>query len=178
MAELTIQISDQTECWKCGHNIPIYVGNCPECDVLNVHMNLVEFLKCQHDRQVMDARYGGYVLGRTCKEDDILMLTFLGGNIILVSGFMQGQEYIISAEASAKHHNEIEKINMDRGDPNDLEDIDLSQSGNILDTTLCKPLTGLSEYGGVLTVYGQFIVNRYATKKHFERLQELNRDII
>lgn len=177
MATITIEVADQAECWNCGEKNSAERLECASCGKLTFFINLGEFIERQAGRQFMDARYGGYVLGRNGPEDDILMFQFWNGNLLYLAGMMQGQEYILSPEATEKHRAMLEEINSEKGNPSELENGLVHKPGNVLDTNLCSPLEGISEFGGLLIAPGQFIINRYATKKHFELLQHLNSDV-
>lgn len=171
---VTFEISSEAQCRGCEKDIPFDTKSCPHCDAFNLFIDIGDYLARYVDRQFMDVRFGGYVIGRTTVDDDIPMFQFWGKNILNCMGLMQGQEYVLCPEATSKHHGLLEEINSEKGDVNSLPEITLTPSSNVIDVRLCNPLNGIWEYGGVLINPQQFIINRFATRKHFETLERIN----
>ncbi len=170
---VTFELPDSINCAYCEKKIAMSVFYCPECRKPLGIMDIGEFLRRIDKRQIMDVRHGGLVLGRNTPDDDMLMFKFIGPNVLYVSGLMQGMEFIVCPEATASNMGLLEEINQEHGDPDELADTPRPEALNVFNTNLCSPVEGYSEFGGVW-VGSQYIINRYATKKHLALLTEIN----
>lgn len=175
MDPVTYAIPDFVPCRSCREDTPVNSTKCPSCGVMELRLDIGDFLGRIHKRQVMDIRHGGLVLGRPGTEDDIPMFDIAADNVLSLTGMMQGMEFIVCPEATVKHMGILTQLNEDKGDPSTLDEPDWFQFGNVFDTNSCMPLEGLWPHGGVW-VGSQFVLNRYATKKHFLQLVNINRD--
>lgn len=171
---VNLKVSETAECHQCGEVGSIHELRCTSCDALTLYIDFADLLQRQHKGQIMDARFGGLVLGRDTTVDDIVMLCMWPGNVACVTGLMQGGEYILSPEATELHRDQIEEINSEKGDPSEIEGSWLTTTTHTLDTRLGAPFLPFSNFGALLVAPGQFVINRFATKKHFKRLCELN----
>lgn len=170
---VTYEISPDVNCIKCDALNPTLLDRCTVCDQMLWNMDIGEFFNRLFQRQLADARQGGLILGRNGPEDDIPLFDMRAKNVASLIGLMQGMEFIASTEATAKHYERLEQINTDKGDAEELNAIHLPMTGNVIDTNQFKPIDDIYPYAG-LWVTQQFIINRYATKKHFEELVHLN----
>lgn len=73
----------------------------------------------------------------------------------------------MSRAASTKHGSRLVDINSINGEATGIQ-FPLSSMSSVINTNFMPP------YGGIWITEGQFIVNRYATKIHFEELEQLN----
>lgn len=174
LASIEMGADNEMQCRSCARHIPFQATECRYCGGFNLFMGIGEFRARYADKQFMDIRSGGYIIGRETAEDDIPLFQFWGENALNCMGLMQGQEYVLSSEATVKHRNLLEEINSEQGDINSLPEVTPKLSGNVIDVRLCNSLHGISEYGGVLISPGQFVINRFATKKHFATLERIN----
>ncbi|AWM24993.1 hypothetical protein AOX55_00001736 [Sinorhizobium fredii CCBAU 25509] len=124
------------------------------------------FADLDHMR-MMDARHGGLVLGRGGPEDDIPMYLYAGKGFFELAGLMQGGEYLLSRAASISHGALLEEINSEKGEAKD-ESHAFSAFSSVINTNF------MPEFGGLWIRRQQFIVNRFATQKHFATLEKIN----
>jgi hypothetical protein len=89
-------------------------------------------------------------------------------NVYLCFGAMHGGEYLLSTEATHKHSTRLEEINAQKGDWTPLRGIGLTEATSVLNTNLVAGTASLWLQGN------QFVVNRHATAKHLEELEQLN----
>lgn len=171
MAEFSLDMADATECAACQSDVPIAVDQCPSCSApAPFRWNFGDFFGALEQREILDARGGGLIIGRDDAEDDIPMFQFIGNGIFIVVGLMQGGEFIVSAAGTSMFRAELEAINNERG-PRvlPLPALNLSQSSSVLNTNLLSPIRGIW-----IDARGQFIINRHATAQHLRRLEEIN----
>jgi hypothetical protein len=167
LSDFEPDIATSTLCAHCTADVPLEAKACPICSTpapprLGFHAFFAEIER----RRIMDARFGGLVLGRTGAEDDIPLFQHQGRGVFVLAGLMQGGEYILSAEATEHHKIRLIEINSEKGEPPNLP---LSPQSMVIDTNLMPSLGGLwIAYGG------QFIINRFATTKYFNELEALN----
>lgn len=174
MAIENYDVDDTAPCGECEVQTDVLVPNCINCGAVNVHLTLGEFIQRFSRKQFLDARLGGYIIGRDGPEDDIPMFQISAGNLITLIGMMQGGEYVVSTNAAQRNRDEIIQINSQTGRACDLE-VELPfPNCNVLNVNQCQPLDGLSPSGALLVDSGQFVVNRFATKENFARLEEIN----
>ncbi|MBC3197022.1 MULTISPECIES: hypothetical protein [Pseudomonas] len=130
-------------------------------------MSQDEFVRSFINGWIVDARDGGLIVGRTHEEGHILM--FQGTDVLGEfehMGFVEGGEYIMSTDATAHHYSRLEEINSDKS-PCDAE-IYVTASSQLINTR-AEP------HDKFLVIHKQFIINRNATKRHFDELERLNR---
>lgn len=167
MAEYKFNFPDECPCSECGHPQSIEVSQCPECGTTNLRLNAYEFWGEIEQKRVIDARYGGFIIGRNSKDDDIPMFNNIGDGIFNLCGLMQGGEYLLSAHATAKHHDRLNVINSEKGT---IEPFlpKVTVFSSIINANF------IPKNGGLWINRGQYVINRYATQKHYEELEELN----
>lgn len=165
MPDLTIPISDQSEC-GCGETVASDLHICPSCGANIFRMPFGKFFSDLERGLIMDARYGGLILGRQTPDDDIPMYAPIGGGLFQLQGLMQGGEYILSRAASVMHRKKLEEINSEKG-ADDLSQIQ-HYCRSVIDTN------SMPQHGGLWIVRGQFIVNRFATRKYIADLDRFN----
>lgn len=117
---------------------------------------------------IVDGRCRGLILGRSHEEDGIY--TICGdNNSFLTNSSVEGGEYILNKQASETHRKELETINEYKEGINEFTlSFQFTPFMNIL-TCYCSP------HDKMLWVeFDQFIVNRAASQKYMERLNEIN----
>jgi hypothetical protein len=126
-----------------------------------------DFLRSFINGWIVDGRDGGLIVGRGHDEGHIFMFqgTDALGEFEHV-GFVEGGEYIMSTDATAHHYRRLEEINSDKS-PCD-EQIVVTRDSQLIHTR-AEP------HDKFLIVHKQFIINRNATKRHFDELEILNR---
>lgn len=167
MNDPTPDLATSTPCGHCTAQVPLESEACPKCTTpAPFRLGYHEFFAALERRQIMDARFGGLVLGREGPEDDIPMLHHRGAGVFQIVGAMQGGEYILSAEAAKLHGPRLHEINSENGTPPRFAH---SPRSVVIDTNLMPP-------GGALWVAyrPQFVINRFATEKYFAELEQLN----
>lgn len=162
-----ISIPDESPCEACGANVSLHLGSCPDCGANTYRLTLATFYADFERFKMMDARYGGLVIGRAGPEDDIPMFICREGGIYTLVGLMQGGEYIMSRAATWKYRERLSSINSEKGDAGVVR-FDLTPASSVINTNFMPP------YAGLWITEGQFIVNRYATMIHFDELERLN----
>lgn len=128
---------------------------------------------------IVESHKGGLVMGPSHQDGGIQIIT-LGENDCFWNSEMEGWEYIINPSSSATHGDELKKIN---GAHNRLTDqlnfteYDVPDHITILD---CSPV----EINGVLFTRwllqystSQWIISRESTKRHLERLNQINKEL-
>ncbi len=118
--------------------------------------------------EVLNVRQGGLVVGRNNEADDIPLLAFVGNGLFQAIGFMQGGEYLMGAEASAKHCKHLEVINSETGEWRPFSTVPLTHETSVINVNLHAPTSGLWIHSV------QFVVNRFATAKYLGELERLN----
>lgn len=169
MSEVKIDVVDESACVGCKMSIAIEVHKCPSCGEHNYRLPFDVFFSHLDQMNILDARHGGLVLGRTGAEDDIPMFYYDGGGIFKIGGLMQGGEYILSQAATAMHGDELERINAEIGTPDELS-LQIGSFTSVINTNLLPPS------GGLWIRRRQFIVNRYATAKYLDLIESMNAD--
>jgi hypothetical protein len=149
--------------------VPIDINQCPHCGANTYRLTFGAFYADFERFKMMDARYGGLVLGRSDPSDDIPMYICRDGGVYHLVGFMQGGEYIMSRAATMKHRPSLEEINSEKGEIGDI-DFPLTSTSSVINTNFMPP------YGGLWITETQFVINRYATMKHFTKLDQMNAD--
>lgn len=124
-----------------------------------------------HAGWVVDARSGGLVLGRTHAEGDIIIVHRItdGTDRFIVAAMMEDGEYILNVRASISEKARLDEINQLKGDtPSDITLATITPECHIFNTH-ADPFDKL-----LWVDRGQFIVNAFATSKHFAELESLN----
>ncbi|MET4477980.1 hypothetical protein [Bradyrhizobium sp. F1.13.3] len=167
MSDFNQELASSTSCAHCSAEVPLVSETCPKCSTpVPPRINFHEFFAELERRTIMDARFGGLVLGREGPEDDIPLLQHQGAGVFVLIGAMQGGEYILSEEATKRHEARLHEINAEKGS---LPKVSYTPGSTVIDTNLMPS-------GGALWVahHGQFIVNRFATAKYFDELEKMN----
>lgn len=118
--------------------------------------------------EVIPAYCGGLIVGREGPEDDIPLWVHAGQGVMHVVALMQGDEYLMSPEATAAHMDRLVELNAEKGPYVPLRRVPLTRSSSVINTNFHSPTAGL------WLRPGQFIVNRFATRKHYLELERLN----
>lgn len=167
MGQFRLEIAEASLCEECSHEVALSQLSCPRCGANTYRLSFDAFYSELENYHIMDARYGGYVLGRNDAEDDIPMYTFAGYGLYSFRGAMQGGEYILSKAATLKHMARLEEINSDKGDAKLPFYPENTEYSSVINTNF------MPKFGG-LWIDSQFIINRFATQKHFIELEKLN----
>jgi hypothetical protein len=116
---------------------------------------------------VIDARTGGYVIGRSHEEGGIKCVVEIEEGFQVVAE-IEGSEFVINAHAATLYKEDIDVLNSDFDTSVNLEDpIQISKYTSVYNTS--------GTYEKVLWLpLNCYIVNRYATHKYFEVLEKLN----
>lgn len=168
MAEMQLALPDEGPCFHCDHVFPMIDHVCPNCQTPAARLNYVEFFAQVERGFIMDARFGGLVLGDPGPEDYIPMYRNVSNGIFQVVGLMHGWEYILSTAATDKHRVTLERINSETGPTPQGFDLPTKPITTI-NTNLMPRFCGVWISSG-----GQFVINSYATSRHLEVLEEIN----
>lgn len=118
--------------------------------------------------QVIDAMFGGLIIGRSHSQGNIYLVKYENG-LYITFGNMEGGEYVLSQKTYQKYKAEIIEINNDEDtDKQFLNQIPIGCKMHI-DTRRMDEDNYLW-----FDEHGMFIINKYSTYKHFDRLQEMN----
>lgn len=171
MSEFTLQISESTPCANCASLVPLKAQVCPKCGTRAAYrLTFEEFFGEIEQRRITDAKLGGLVVGRQTIDDDIPLYQHTTGNVFAVVGLMQGGEYLLSQAASRIHKTRLEAINSEKGSASAVFPIKLTSFTSVINTNIMPP------FGGLWIDWHQFVVNRFATEKYYQELEELNAD--
>jgi hypothetical protein len=168
MGQFRLEIAEASLCEGCSHEVALSELSCPRCGANTYRLSFDTFYSELENFHIMDARYGGYVLGRNDAEDDIPMYTFAGNGLYSFRGLMQGGEYILSKAATLKYRDRLEEINSDKGSANLPFHPENSEYSSVINTNF------MPKFGGIWISHSQFIINRFATQKYFKELEKLN----
>jgi hypothetical protein len=166
MASLLLEVPEESACEACGTSVPMTEHLCGSCGANAFRVPFDQFFALLERLEIMDARFGGLVIGRNDAADDIPMFRSQGNYIFAVAGLMQGGEYILSQAATLKHFDELVEINSEFESIKSLESIPAARS--VIDTRFMPKL------GGLWLSKHQFVINRFATRKYITRLDEMN----
>jgi hypothetical protein len=176
MPKYMIQGADSSPCVHCGADIPFEQEEwCESCEhPTPPRYHAASFFRAFFRGRVIDIRAGGLVIGRSHNEDDIKMVNSPAHGIFQLCGIMMGGEYILSKEATAKHMDRLLEINSFPKDSEiaPLTSIPISEKTRVFNTN------GIEGRIWVFIDDGQFIVNRAATAKYYQELEELNYSVI
>jgi hypothetical protein len=122
---------------------------------------------------VVDGRGGGLVLGPSHEDGGIPMLALAGDGTYRYLGELEGGEYLVNLVAYESQPEQIEAYNnfQDSGEEGMLV-VPLSRNLLILNTYLHDCYGRCAKL--LLIDAGQFIVNKYATARHFTEIERLN----
>jgi hypothetical protein len=173
MTIVDFELADSSPCLGCGADMPLELLTCTSCgEAIAPRGNVIDFLEAFSEGHIIDVRPGGLVLGRHNNVDDIPMVLIAAPGVIQVVGMMQGGEYIVNREATAKHRAKIEEINSYKNpEYTRITSITISQKTRVFNTN------GISGDLSVLIGGGQFVINRGATNKHLLELEEINNSV-
>jgi hypothetical protein len=174
MGKVELAYADESPCFFCNEKMPLKASICQSCDKeVPPRITVMDLLVAFVDGHIVDVRAGGLVLGRHHNDDDIPMYLPVAEGLLQICGVMQGGEYVVNKEATEKHVARIQEINSYKGD----EEYKPSQSLSMTDTTRVFNTNGIKGELSVLMEGGQFIVNRAATIKHYEELEQINNSV-
>lgn len=135
------------------------------------------FFQMFHLGWVVDARAGGYVVGRRHSEGNIYMIQKQNDQYV-IPGHLEGGEFMIPATVYEANKSRIEEINSDTTDVDDEVELTFNFDSNLrIINTVGYPFDKLM----FIDPRNQFIVNRKSTKKHFNELCKMiaqNNDLL
>jgi hypothetical protein len=164
-----ILLPDESACEECGKLLALDIACCPDCGANTYRLTFDGFYADFERLKMMDGRYGGLVLGRDGPDDDIPMYICRNGSVYTLVGLMQGGEYLMSRAATNRHLETLKKLNAEKGEGADFE-FSFKSSSSVINTNFMPPC------GGLWVTEAQYVINRYATKIHFETLEKLNNE--
>ena len=111
-AKVELEIAETTPCFHCREPMLLTESECSACQKeVPPRLTILDFLGDFFSGHIIDARAGGLVVGRHDNEEDIPMILGVATGVLQISGMMQGGEYVVNKEATAKHATRIEEIN-------------------------------------------------------------------
>jgi hypothetical protein len=128
---------------------------------------------------ILDGRKGGIIIGNSHRKGGIQLICSTGPETIVHAAEIEGFEFLLSAEATERYHDEIQEINSHmrvimkkRASIPRLWDRlckrfddDLYAINTIIDFEFPLPSKWIFVSGK------QFVVNKYSTLTHYERLR-------
>jgi hypothetical protein len=123
---------------------------------------------------VLNGTEGGLVLGNSHLKGGIHLLQQHNENVFKYVGEMEGWEYLTHFKTAAKYRNEFAEINK-RTKPISKHiktTFKIPETCKVIDTTE-KEIAFI-----LVSNYNQFIINRFATKKHIKEIIELDKNIL
>lgn len=174
MPRVKLFVARKSQCLQCGHPVRLAKSVCPYCKAaLLPRCNAGEMYRLFLEGHIIDARAGGFVIGRNHNEDDIPMISVVAHGIFQLSGVMQGGEYVVNRHATIRHMDRLKEINSHKGSECvPMQSIDLSDKSRVFNAN------GIRGRLALLIDSGSFIINRAATTKYYRELVELNCSII
>lgn len=169
MRQFTLEIAETLPCRACGKEVPVGLEVCRACGEHSVSIGFDEFFAMLERGEVVNAQQGGLVIGRDHPDDDIPLFQFAGAGIFRMCGCMQGGEYLMGVDATAKHRDRLVAINSEKGSYTPLTTLPVTARTSVINVNLCSPTASLW-----LNPRGQFVVNRFATIKYLDELERLN----
>lgn len=118
---------------------------------------------------IVDGRAGGLVVGRSHDEGNIYMIQETGDGRFFIPGHLEGGEYILNYDAYEAEQNRIIEINQSTEQASETESLPISSSVRVINTS-ASPNDKLLW----IDIRGQFIINKFSTKKFMLELQEIN----
>ncbi len=125
---------------------------------------------------IVDGQKGGLVLGRSHESRGGIPLLHLGvkGDLVL-SGLMEGFEYVLPPEVTKQNLVELTRINGTKSENRQsFKPYHPPSNVNLIDATEMEFRNRKVSRIIFLGYAGQMIVNRHATKLHLKRLFEIN----
>lgn len=173
MSKIELEIADTSPCFFCTVDMLLNKSTCAYCGKeAPIRLTVVDFMNAFFEGHIIDIRAGGLVLGRHDNEEDIPIYSAVATGVLQLCGVMQGGEYVINKEATAKHFARIEEIN-------DYKDSTYTPIESIAITNKTRVFNsnGIKGNMAVLLDTGQYIINRAATIKHYLELEEINNSV-
>lgn len=124
------------------------------------------FMRAYINGWVVDGRAGGLIVGRRHAEGHIILIRPSDEiGVFEFCGVAEGGEYLMSTSATAAEFQKIRELNEFR---------DACESEIFLGLHTKLVHTSAERHDKLLIVDRQYIVNRRATRKHFEELEIIN----
>ena len=133
-----------------------------------------EFHKLNELGLIFNGIEGGLVLGNSHQKGGIHLLQPKTETTFEYIAEMEGWEYLTHFKTASKYRNELAEIN-ERTKPISKyikTTFKIPETCKIIDTTE-KEIAFI-----LISNYNQFIVNRFATKKHIQEIMELDKNIL
>lgn len=135
-----------------------------------ITFTLQQVLGLKQVYKLVDARYGGLVLGRRHSDGGVKMLKPLSGNTFGLCE-MEGGEFLTCSSFVSHHLDYLQQANSYFDENEGLSD---DYDGHLFN--IIRPLS--SPYLLILSDSDQFIINRSATKKYLHDLDRINRECV
>ncbi len=116
---------------------------------------------------IVDGRGGGLVLGRSHDDGNIFMIQELADGGFHIAGHLEGGEYILNADAYASAKERLDQINGFIGETDHIFSVCITPKSRVLNTH-SEPNDKMLW----IDMLGQFIINKRATAKHFQEIEE------
>tara|TARA_R110000868_G_scaffold345588_3_gene606728 strand:+ start:96 stop:605 length:510 start_codon:yes stop_codon:yes gene_type:complete len=117
---------------------------------------------------------GGLVLGNSHRKGGIHLLQPKTENTFVYVGEMEGWEYLTHFKTTSKYRHELNEIN----ERTKVISKDIKTNFKIPEKCKVIDTTGKEIAFIIVSNYSQFIVNRFATKKHIKEIIELEKNIL
>jgi hypothetical protein len=121
---------------------------------------------------IVDGRGGGLIVGRSHGEGHIFMIQESSDGRFFIPGAIQGGEYILNADAYFSAKERLEGINSFKDEHEDISPIPITSKSRILNTH-SEPCDKML----LVDTRGQFIINKRATAKHFQEIEQINHEL-
>ncbi|MDO1450403.1 hypothetical protein Q0590_29275 [Rhodocytophaga aerolata] len=134
-----------------------------------VHRTLTkeEFLGLLKEAFAIDARLGGYVVGRSHEEGGIKCFIETEEGFELIAE-IEGGEYIINGGGASQFEKELASLNaMYASEPASAESLAISEYSTVYNTRGSQEKLLWVSGGG-------FIMNKYATRQYFQIIEKIN----
>jgi hypothetical protein len=118
---------------------------------------------------IVDGRGGGLVLGRSHDGGNIFMIQELANGRFHIQGNLEGGEYILNFDAYTSAKERLEQINSFKDEIDHISSICITPKLRVLNTH-SEPNDKMLW----IDTRGQFIINKRATTKHFQEIEEIN----
>lgn len=118
---------------------------------------------------IVDGRGGGLVLGRSHDGGNIFMIQELADGRFHIPSHLEGGEYILNFDAYTSARERLEQINAFKDNIEHISSISITPKSRVLNTH-SEPNDKILW----IDRRGQFIINKRATTRHFQEIEEIN----
>lgn len=136
---------------------------------MGMHFSFQTFMAILINGWVVDGRSGGLVIGRSHDDGNIYFVTESPDNKFVISGHVEGDKYILNYSATEVHESRLLEMNEFYDEQYDYKNKNISSSTRVINTH-AEPYDKFIWIDSKRTM----IVNKYATAKYFDELEEIN----